>query len=291
MKFLNLKGLTFGNWFVIEYAGKDVSNKSLWECVCTCGTKNKIISSNLTSGKSTKCILCAERERFKDYSGETFSEITLISFDRREDNKTYWICKCSCGKTESMEIGSIINGHRKTCGHNFKVSSIKIGDVFSKLKVIEDVGIINKKHCFLCICECGNTTISQNSHLLSGGKTSCGCILSRGEREIEIVLKKLDTYSERQKIFPRCKYVRYLRFDFYIPVYNLCIEYQGKQHYIENCFSYKNSEDLKEIQKRDIVKRNFCKKEKINFLEIPYWEFNNIESIITEKLYDINSKL
>ena len=36
---------------------------------------------------------------------------------------------------------------------------------------------------------------------------------------------------ESQKRFKDCKDKRQLPFDFYLPSYNVCIEYQGEQHY------------------------------------------------------------
>ena len=45
------------------------------------------------------------------------------------------------------------------------------------------------------------------------------------------ILEFLNIKYEEQKTFEGLKYIGKLRFDFYLPDYNLCIEFQGKQHY------------------------------------------------------------
>ena len=43
-------------------------------------------------------------------------------------------------------------------------------------------------------------------------------------------------------------------------------------------------------KERDRIKKDFALNNGFNFLEIPYWEKENIESIIEEKLKEIKSK-
>ena len=69
-----------------------------------------------------------------------------------------------------------------------------------------------------------------------------------------------------------------MKFDFYIPQKNIVIEYQGEWHY----FDFKNN--LKTQQIRDQIKRDYCKSHNITEIEIPYWDFSNIETILETKL-------
>jgi len=64
---------------------------------------------------------------------------------------------------------------------------------------------------------------------------------------------------------------RKLRCDFFLPKLNLIIEYNGKQHYDSVDF-FGGSKGLKSTQKRDKIKYDFCKKNKINFEIIRYDE-------------------
>lgn len=50
MKIIDLKGKTFGKWFVLEYAGQ-----SKWKCRCECGVVAEIDSYSLRSGNSQSC--------------------------------------------------------------------------------------------------------------------------------------------------------------------------------------------------------------------------------------------
>ena len=74
--------------------------------------------------------------------------------------------------------------------------------------------------------------------LRAGGVISCGCFKSsKGELKISKALKKLKINYENQKSFNNCRNPetnRKLFFDFYLPDYNCCIEYDGEQHFIAN---------------------------------------------------------
>ena len=118
------------------------------------------------------------------------------------------------------------------------------------------------------------------------------CKISRGEQKILNFLKKENITFNFQKTFQNCRDKELLPFDFYLPQYNVCIEYQGIQHYEAIPFRQKRTEGnyrkaeekLKGQQKRDQIKRDFCKENKIILLEIKYLDFNNIESILEEFL-------
>lgn len=128
------------------------------------------------------------------------------------------------------------------------------------------------KHVTLKCNTCGKT-FKQNpqSHLNGHGCSSC--IASRGEKAVEKWLKDHNINYETQKRFKNCKNKKPLPFDFYLPKYNICIEFQGEQHYIESFrIDMKDpAKRLKEQQKRDQIKRDFCKDNKIKLLEIRGW--------------------
>ena len=71
--------------------------------------------------------------------------------------------------------------------------------------------------------------------------------------------------------------------------YNLCIEYDGIQHFIPTSFKKESEEEklknFEYVKKHDEIKNNYCKKNGINLLRIRYDE--NVE----EKLVEYFSKL
>ena len=113
------------------------------------------------------------------------------------------------------------------------------------------------------------------SHLSGVGCPNCN--ESKGEREIRkwLINKKIN--FSKQKTFNNCKFKRQLYFDFYLPDYNMCIEFDGKQHFyaIEH---FGGEEKLLENKKRDEFKSNFCIKNNIRLERIRYDE-NIIERL------------
>ena len=81
----------------------------------------------------------------------------------------------------------------------------------------------------------------------------------------------------RQKTFEGCVDIYSLRFDFYIPQLNICIEYDGLQHYVG--WNY-DSESLLNIKRKDYIKNEFCEKNNITLIRIPYTDVNNAEYIL-----------
>jgi len=120
-----------------------------------------------------------------------------------------------------------------------------------------------------------------NYHMLGQGCPSCKKSLM--EEKIAIILKKLDINFIRQKTFETCKNINYLPFDFYLIDHNLVIEYNGKQHY-ESIEWFGGEETLKYIQNNDNIKKEFCNKNNIQYIEISYKETKNIEKIIKNNI-------
>lgn len=95
------------------------------------------------------------------------------------------------------------------------------------------------------------------------------CKRSKGEIQIEKWLVSHNINYEPQKRFSNCKDKRSLPFDFYLPDYNCAIEYQGKQHYQPINF-FGGLEKFTYQQYHDELKKEYCKKEGISLLCIPF---------------------
>jgi hypothetical protein len=52
----------------------------------------------------------------RDLTGQIFGRLTAIRFHRRENNRTFWLCKCSCGKEISVWQGNLTKGKTQSCG-------------------------------------------------------------------------------------------------------------------------------------------------------------------------------
>lgn len=120
-----------------------------------------------------------------------------------------------------------------------------------------------------------------NSHTKGQGCPTCN--FSKGELKILNYLKNNDIEYLHQHKFKDCKYKRQLSFDFYLPKNNICIEYNGEYHY-NSYEKRKGQRGLELVQKRDQIKREFCQEKGIILLEIPYWNFKNLEDILNSSL-------
>jgi very-short-patch-repair endonuclease len=105
--------------------------------------------------------------------------------------------------------------------------------------------------------------------------SGCGCPkykLSKGETKIMRYLESKNILYEYQKKFKECKNIFELPFDFYLPEYNLCIEFDGKHHFIKN-ESWGGDEYLNKVKIRDKIKDEYCKNiNNIHLLRIKYDE-------------------
>ena len=110
------------------------------------------------------------------------------------------------------------------------------------------------------------------------------CNISKGENEVIRILEKYHIKYSREIKFDGLGELRgRLSYDFYLPDYNLLIEYQGRQHEMPVSI-FGGVEMFIKQQDRDKCKRKFAKDNNIELLEIWHYDFKNIESILIDKL-------
>lgn len=216
-----------------------------------------------------------------------------------------WYCDCDCGTKDHLVDGTQLRrGKIKSCGclkidsaknGNIDISGQKFGMLVAKKRVAQPENIKCKMGAWwLCECDCGGGIISSYSKLKSGNTKSCGCLISNGERIIRQILIKNKVNFQTQYSFEDCRSNetgRLLKFDFAIfdkeeSLYCV-IEFDGQQHYFGTRFSKNkehNKEKFRKLKLYDSIKTDYCTKNKINLLRIPYWEIENIESIIDKNI-------
>lgn len=114
-------------------------------------------------------------------------------------------------------------------------------------------------------------------------------VYSVGEMTIYKLLTQLDIEFEPQKRFDDIKDKKPLPFDFFLPQFNLVIEYQGLQHFQE--VNRNGRESLYAIQKRDELKRQGALKNGINYISISATREIDIESEVARKLQELSKQL
>ena len=119
-----------------------------------------------------------------------------------------------------------------------------------------------------------------------------GCSLckpkSNGEANIEAFLTENQMSFVRQKTFDGCVNKTKLLFDFYLPDYNTCIEFNGKQHY-EPISIFGGLEQLKKQLHNDSIKVEYCRRHNIDLIVIKYNECINSKLDYLKSCKDIKN--
>jgi hypothetical protein len=104
--------------------------------------------------------------------------------------------------------------------------------------------------------------------------------ISYGEKKIYDFLEEKNIEFKHNTPIFGCKNINNLVFDFYIPEKNICIEFDGIQHFQSVDF-FGGDKEFEKTKKRDLIKNLFCDISSINLIRIPYF-LTDIE--ITNKL-------
>lgn len=228
---------------------------------------------------------------------QKFNRLTVIAEASSKNKKTYWKCKCDCGKIIEARTDSLKSGKIKSCGclnteTRSKLGKSNIQDITNQkfgrltaLKRLENRQSNSLGYDWECICECGNHVIVPITYLKSGNTLSCGCLKnSLGEQEIAKLLISLNIKFETQKSFENLISQRNkkLKFDFYLSDQNILIEFDGPQHYKQTNFTTIDG------IKNDQLKNEWSIINQIPLYRIPYSELKNISK--WKSLNDIQKK-
>lgn len=118
----------------------------------------------------------------KNDMGKTYGRLTILK-EKRENKRTYYYCRCTCGTEKWIRADTIRNGSIVSCGcYNKEVNLIKPVDIAKKrfgklvaLKPTQSRDKYNGSVIWECKCECGNTCYIAEYRLVNGEVKSCGC--------------------------------------------------------------------------------------------------------------------
>ncbi len=177
-------------------------------------------------------------------------EFKILAGNHRNGNGCL---KCSIDSQKNT-LEYFINKSNKKHNYKYNYSMVEYGDNnLSKVKIIcNRHGIFEQRPCH---------------HLNGNGCPTCN--ESKGELTITKLLNELKVDYTKQHQFDNCKLLKKLKFDFYLPKKNTCIEYNGYQHY--NSIRYFGGDAGYELRKkRDRIKEQFCIENKISLIVIKY---------------------
>jgi len=157
-----------------------------------------------------------------------------------------------------------------------------------------DVTCGSGKYAWWLCKECGHEWETPICKRNNNGCPECN--KSVGEKAIKLFNNKNNIYFIPQKEFKGLIGLGggLLSYDFYVPKYNLLIEFQGEQHEKPIDFKGKGLEfaekQFARQQEHDKRKKEYALSNGYNFLEIWYWDFDNIETILDNYLKELSNK-
>lgn len=147
----------------------------------------------------------------------------------------------------------------------------KAREIHGQLYKYDKVEYINRYTKVIVSCKLhSDFLVKPGEHLYN--TSGCPiCNKSHGEILIKTFLDKYNINYESEKAFEGCKFINYLRFDYYLSEYNLCIEHDGIQHF-ESIEYYGGDEAFEQIKINDAIKNKYCLDNNINLFRIRYDE-------------------
>lgn len=120
-----------------------------------------------------------------DLTRQRFGLLTVVERGETYNKNTLWTCKCDCGNFIKKTKHQLEHTKIPSCGCYYKNPKNRIkedltGKKFNKLLVVEYYGVTGRRrHKWKCLCECGNYSIVDATHLKEGHTKSCGCELQK----------------------------------------------------------------------------------------------------------------
>lgn len=311
-KWFESKGYVYpGHRSTLDVPAKHISPRSAAKIKVTCDycgneyiTQFDVLQKGRLTLPKDSCPHCAAKKANdvskKKRARKNFSKLhaickengyTLITGeDEFTDVKMNIKFECPEHGVQTMILDNFIRGHRCIlCSYKNKARldtryvDEYIKSVNGNLWLNKDEYTNSTDRNLLIRCKCENTYTTSFANFLRKNITRCPTCTqkeSSGELKIRKYLEDKNIEFEQEKRFTDCRDVKPLPFDFYLHSQNMCIEFDGQQHY-ENIFG---EESFRRCQRHDKIKNEYCLLHGITMLRIPYWEGNNINDILDKNI-------
>lgn len=274
---------------------------------CKC---DDVFSVTMYQFKTLKIHNCRKCRGMIDWNIEMVDEFvasetdcTLVSteYNKTGDDMRF---KCECGNEFTTSFNEFLHQNRRRCldcAYELMIESQRkttaefnkevydlVGDKYS----VESEYIGAREYITMKHNECGYTYKTIAGGFLGKNGARCPkCRASKGETKICEILESLGVKYQVQYAIDECRRIRPLPFDVAICDTNdnlvLLIEYQGIQHY-EAIDFFGGVKGHERVVESDKMKKDYCFNNNIPLLRIPYWEINNLKTLIVDELNRIN---
>lgn len=288
--------------YSIIYAGKNSYDNSKIKCL-DCGKTIIINTGELF--RTRRKILCKNCNFIRQ---DTLKNRQIIAkkLNNKASNVEFFMKKQSkngnkgdmvrftcnkCGKINEMFVGNLIkNNSNCDCCYcsgqknkkDFIIFQQELNENYpNKFTLLSDYTNVKTNIRIKCN-KCGFIrNVKPNILLRQGYCPKCSNNISLGENRIGKWLNENNIVFEQQKYFQDWNIgIHY--FDFYLPNYNMVIEFQGKQHYQYIEFFHKSKENFNYRKQKDEQKKCSAIYNGLNYLSIKYTLYDKLDIILSK---------
>lgn len=251
------------------------------------------------------CSYCSGRNKTNEDIIPLIKNKNVILISKYNGNEKPIKCKCKECDNEWTTLPKTLITNGSGCPICEKKKAIN-NETKSLSQFIEELNIVNKDievignhintHTKIkCKCHvCDTIWDAYPANLLNKSAGCPGCNISIGEKMLLDILKELGISYIPQYSTPDCILKKPLRFDAFDIANKIAFEYNGEQHYYPVDFAGNGEEWAKSnfriIEERDKLKKEYCEKNNIPLIIIPYWKKEDMKNIIISKIKELNIK-
>lgn len=282
---------------------------------CGCGNEFETTFDKFKSRNKRQCNDCSKKilanknklsyeevKRFIEVESNSGCKLLSKEYNNAQEKL---LIQCACGNEFRTKWNHFKNSYQRqcsTCGIEKTASKRRLDNEYVKKYVEQfDCKLLSKyKNTTTKItikCKCGNTFDTLFGIFRDYDVHSCRICrdkektISKGENKIETWLIKNNIKYKTQYTFENCKHDKKLKFDFAIlnkdNKVKMLIEFDGKQHFGVGLFSddtEKMLEQYAKVKQSDETKNEYCFKNCIPLLRIPYSKYASIDKILNNSL-------
>ena len=271
--------------YTVLHYGEKSNDISVFQCL-DCERRIEVRNSYLFSKKRSHICTKCHYKRKDTARNEAMLTERLISHGHRQisffmqdrkgirHNMIHFECG-RCGRVNEKEVANFLT-QKYDCGYCEGQKESKDTDSFirelrerhgEQFTVLSEYHNATTKITVRCN-GCGFIRqVKPNTLLVSGYCPKCGKKESKGERIIKNFLEACGIEFESQKYFSEWGIgIHY--FDFYIPEYNLVLEYHGRHHYEFVSYFHKTEENFQYRLLKDKQKKETALLQGLNYVSI-----------------------
>lgn len=227
--------------------------------------------------------------------------IKLIKYEGIHSNMSEWLCT-KHNRLFKKVLSTMLRSEESGCSECYKERmkrdfSMSTNEFQNKLKESHPELIVVGEYSGMAspiqiYCSVHDYTFQTTpANILH--RTSC-CPKSFVTYKEETMCSLIESWGyiiERQYEINGCKDKKPLKFDCFLTDYNTVVEYDGENHYYPIRFGTQSIEDAIQkheyTKKHDKIKNDFCIKNKINIIRVPYFEFENMDFYLFDKFVEL----